>query len=132
MTKKIMATILVALCLAGYLYPAGAQETASVGYESVTTIATSVSASTSLVAAVTGRKLVIKALHLNGDTAGTYAFTDGDGGTTLLNVYLPANTDVQINDKILADCVKTTAATALYVDGPSSAVLRCNIRTRRE
>lgn len=132
--KKIMAAVLVALVLAlgVHMVPAGAQETPSIGSEVMTTISTSVSASTSLVSAVTGRRLVIKALHLNGDTAGVYAFTDGDGGTTLLNVYLPANTDVQVTDKILADVVKTTAATALYVDGPSGAVLRCNVRTRRE
>lgn len=114
------------------IIPALAQNTDSIGDELGATISTSTSASTALIAGVTGKRLVLKGLLLNADTAGVYILTDGDGGTTKLNIYLAQNADRLIDDKLLSDVFKTTAGNGWYIDGPTSSACRAVVRYRRQ
>lgn len=134
-TNKFLAlllTIAVIACIGFALSPTHAQETPSIGDERLSTISTSTSATTALVSAVTGKKIIVKALLLNADTAGVYILTDGSGGTTIANIYLAQNTECQITDKILSDVLRTTSGTGLYIDGPSSSACRAICRYRAE
>lgn len=123
---------LSAVAVVGPRREAKAQDTWTGRAQVMATVSTNVSSTTSIVAAVSGKKLTVKAMVLCGDQAGVYLLQDGSGGTTLWAQYLAANTPLVIDEKVLGPGFQTTAGTALYCDGPSSAVLTAGFRIQRE
>lgn len=133
-SKVAIAVALMVLGVVLCVRNAGAEVDRKGRPERLVTISTATSASASVIPApaTSGRKIVVKFLHLNASTSGTYIFTDGDGGTTLLTVYLTADTDTLLGDELLTDAMRCSNDTALYCDGPSSSTLRANFRVRDE
>jgi hypothetical protein len=90
--------------------------------------AVTITSTTQLIAATTGKKVIIKAIDLSSSIAGAVKLQDGSGGTTIGEFYLAANTPRQIPEGQLGTACKTTSGNALFAIGPSTAALTATIR----
>lgn len=96
--------------------------------EQVSTVSTSISSTTAVVAAVSGKRLCVKSMILRSSSAGVVVFQDGSGGTTLANIYLAQDSTLVIDEHVLGEGFKTTSGNGLYavLSGATlTAVVRC-------
>lgn len=96
--------------------------------ESVSTISASISSSAAVAAAVSGKRLCVRSMILRSSAAGVVEFQDGEGGTTLANIYLAQDTTLVIDEHVLGEGFKTTAGNGLYAElsgATLTAVVRC-------
>jgi len=75
-----------------------------------------------IVAAATGQTHKCRRLVVGNATAGIITFTSGTGpGTTLLEMFVPANTSIELGDGI-QDLLETAAGEGLYVTAGGGTV----------
>jgi hypothetical protein len=94
----------------------------------VTVDAVTITTTTQLLAATTGKKVIVKSIDFNSSIAGAVKLQDGSGGATIGEFYLAANTPRQIPEGNLGNGCKTTSGNGLFAIGPSTAALTATIR----
>lgn len=135
----VAASILAAVMLGVVLAPSNPVEAQSGPFndtwsghdERVATFSGSINTSTAVVAAVTGKRINVRAITFRSSGAGVVAFQDGSGGTTIGNFYLAANTPVTIYENQFGPGLKTTSGNGLYAT-LAGATLTAVVRYRAE
>jgi len=108
-----VAVLLLAVLLVSMVQPARADGPRRL-VEQISTVSTSISSSTAVVAASSGKRLCVRSMVLRSSAAGVVVFTDGDAGTTLANVYLGQDSTLVIDEHALREGFKTTSGNGLY------------------
>jgi hypothetical protein len=109
----------------------GTSDTWSGHDDRTATCSKSISSTASVVAAVTGRRINVRAITMSSSGAGVVVFQDGSGGTTIGNFYLAANTPVTIYENAFGAGMKTTSGNGLFAV-LSGATLTAVVRYRAE
>lgn len=97
--------------------------------EAVATFSGSINTTTAVIAAVSGKKINVRAITMRSSSAGVVVFQDGSGGTTIGNFYLEADVPYTIYENALGPGMKTSTGNGLYAV-LSGATLTTTIRYR--
>lgn len=130
-----LAALLLATCFAigAAVVPPHREASAAQPYavDRVSTFKGSIASAAAVNTAVTGAKIRVKKIaHISTSSASNITFTDGSGGSTVLNLYLAAHTPQNGID--LGGGILLSSATALYAvadtgTGTLDVVLEYNI-----
>jgi hypothetical protein len=149
--KKIFSLVIAVAALAAVVIPVSrfvapsevyaqsGSDTAAGKNEKILTASTSVNTTTQLFAAqkmgsqsgAASAKIVVKSILVNASVATILTFQDGSGGTTLYNMYCPANTPQQIPEHLLGQGFATSVGNGLYAvssAGASTVTISCRAR----
>lgn len=97
-------------------------------------VAVSISAEAALATPASGKRLRLRYVLLNCDTAGVVTLANGTGGTVFANLYCAANTDKELttDGALGADGILLDEDAILAADGPSSCAVRALVRATQE
>lgn len=111
---KILAAALALVLVALLVLPAQARPPAG-QYEAVKTHSAALSGDTALITGTSGKRIVLVGAIVRSSAAGVLVLKDGSAGTTIGNVYLPADTNVELTPDLLgAEGIRTTAGNGLF------------------
>lgn len=133
MTKKVWPVLLLAVVVAAWLFigPA-AQAAPPAGYEAVKCHSAALSGDTALIAATSGKAIVVKSMIVRSSGAGVLVLKDGSSGTVIANIYLAADTNLTIGPKVLGEQgIRTSSGVGLYA-AMSTNVVTTTMRVRYE
>ena len=92
----------------------------------------SISSGAAVIAAAPPREIVVERMLLRSSGAGVVVFRDGGAsGDVLLNLYFPANSNLELGPEVFGDGVRTSAGNSLFAT-LSGATLSGAIRYRLE
>jgi hypothetical protein len=114
--NRIAGFFLLAVVVVGVLlFGQAPAKAAPIGYEAVKCHSAALSGDTALIAATSGKRIVVKALVIRSSGAGVLVLKDGSGGSTIANLYLAADTNYVIGPKVLGEeGIRTSSGVGLY------------------